>query len=68
MDERAAVIDPPNVLAAVSLGNGARFYSQVTDRDPKALKVGMPMELTFRRIHEAQGIHNYFWKCKPARG
>ena len=67
VDERAPVVDPPNVVAAVNLGGGARFYSQMTDRDAKALKVGMPMELTFRRIHDALGIHNYFWKCRPAR-
>jgi hypothetical protein len=27
----------------------------------------MPMEMTFRRIHDALGVHNYFWKCRPAR-
>jgi 3-hydroxy-3-methylglutaryl CoA synthase len=68
LDERAPVLDPPNVLAAVSLEGGGRFFSQMTDRDPKGLKVGIPMELTFRRIHDALGIHNYFWKCLPARG
>jgi uncharacterized OB-fold protein len=67
IDERAPVVDPPNVLAAVNLGGGARFYSQMCDRDVKSLKVGMPMELTFRRIHDALGIHNYFWKCRPVR-
>ena len=67
IDERAPVEDPPNVLAAVNLGGGVRFYSQMTDRDVKSLRVGMPMELTFRRIHDALGIHNYFWKCRPKR-
>jgi len=67
IDERAPVIDPPNVLAAVNLEGGCRFFSQMTDRHVKNIKVGMPMELTFRRIHDALGIHNYFWKCKPAR-
>lgn len=68
LDDRAPVLDPPNVLAAVSLEGGGRFFSQMTDRDPTALKVGMSMELTFRRIHDALGVHNYFWKCLPARG
>ena len=68
MDERAPVVDPPNVLAAVNLEGGGRFFSQMTDRDVNNIKVGMPMELTFRRIHDALGVHNYFWKCKPARG
>ena len=68
IDERSQVIDPPNVLAAVNLDGGGRFFSQMTDRDVKNLEVGMPMELTFRRIHDALGVHNYFWKCKPVRG
>jgi uncharacterized OB-fold protein len=67
MDERSPVVDPPNVLAAVNLEGGGRFFSQMTDRDVKNLKVGMPMELTFRKIHDGLGVHNYFWKCRPAR-
>jgi len=66
-DERAPVMDPPNVLAAVNLEGNARIFSQVTDRDLSKLKVGMPMELTFRRIHDGLGVHNYFWKCRPDR-
>jgi hydroxymethylglutaryl-CoA synthase len=67
MDERTAVVDPPNVLAAVNLEGEVRIFSQMTDRDVKNIRVGMPMELTFRRIHDALGVHNYFWKCRPAR-
>lgn len=67
MDERTAVVDPPNVLAAVNLEGEVRIFSQMTDRDVKNIQVGMPMELTFRRIHDALGVHNYFWKCRPAR-
>ena len=68
IDERATVIDPPNVLAAVNLEGGGRIFSQMTDRDVNSIKVGMLMELSFRRIHDASGVHNYFWKCKPVRG
>ncbi len=67
MDERAPVVDPPNVLGVVNLEGGGRFFSQMTDRDVNNIKVGMPMEVTFRRIHDALGVHNYFWKCKPVR-
>jgi len=67
IDERSPVIDPPNVLAAVNLEGGGRFFSQMTDRDSANLTIGMPIELTFRRIHDALGVHNYFWKCLPAR-
>lgn len=67
MDERSPVIDPPNVLAAVNLDGGGRLFSQMTDRDVKKIEVGMRIELTFRRIHDALGVHNYFWKCRPVR-
>ncbi|MEW6033313.1 MAG: hydroxymethylglutaryl-CoA synthase [Chloroflexota bacterium] len=67
LDERTPVPDPPNVLAAVDLDGGGRLYGQVTDRDPAKIKVGMRMEPTFRRIHDALGIHNYFWKLRPCR-
>lgn len=68
MDVRSRAIDPPNILAAVNFDGGGRFFSQMTDRDPDNIEIGMTMELTFRRIHDALGIHNYFWKCRPARG
>jgi hypothetical protein len=32
------------------------------------VKVGDRIEMTFRRITTAQGVHNYFWKGKPVRG
>ncbi|MCK4362418.1 MAG: hydroxymethylglutaryl-CoA synthase [Dehalococcoidia bacterium] len=68
MDVRSRAIDPPNILAVVNFDGGGRFYSQMTDRNPDNIEIGMTMELTFRRIHDALGIHNYFWKCRPARG
>ena len=68
MDERAPVIELPNILAAVNLEGGGRFFSQMTDRDVNNVKIGMPLDLTFRRIHDAMGVHNYFWKCRPIRG
>ncbi len=67
MDERAAIVDPPNVLAAVNLDGGGRIFSQMTDRDVNNVKMGMPMELTFRKIHDALDVHNYSWKCRPVR-
>jgi len=31
------------------------------------IKIGMPVEMTFRRIYEGGGMYNYFWKCRPIR-
>jgi len=67
--DNLAVFNPdrPNVIAVVDLDGGGRFYTTVTDRDPEKLSPDMPVELTFRRVHDAKGIHNYFWKCRPIR-
>lgn len=67
MDERAMVPDLPNVLTIVDLEGGGRFYSVMTDRDPQKIEINMPVELTFRKMHEGSGIYNYFWKVRPAR-
>ncbi len=67
IDERAMVKDPPNVLCEVDLAGGCRFYCSMTDRDPKKVDVGMPLEMTFRVMHEGGGFYNYYWKCRPVR-
>ena len=66
-DELARDLDRPCIMSVVELGEGARFVTVMTDRDPEKIEIGMPVELTFRNFHEGQGIHNYFWKCRPQR-
>jgi uncharacterized OB-fold protein len=39
----------------------------MTDRDPAECKVGIPVDLTFRKLYYVGGIYNYWWKCRPAR-
>jgi len=58
--------DPP-LIATVTDVEGARLYLQMTDASPKEAKLDLPVELTFRRIHEAGGTPNYYWKCTPVR-
>lgn len=60
--------DPPETLAAVDLENGGRFYGQVTDVNPQDVRIGLDVELSFRKLHDGQGLPNYFWKAKPAIG
>jgi len=67
LDERAPVPDPPDVVCIVDFADGGRFFGKMTDRDPEKLEVGVEVELTFRRIHDGQGIYNYFWKIRPVR-
>src|SRR5260370_522324 len=58
--------DPPTVVVSSDLEGGGRFFAQLTDVDPATVTVDMPVELTFRRIHEGDDLVNYFWKFRPA--
>jgi len=67
-DQLAGRSDDPVVVQTVfETEDGARFYLMMTDCDPEKVKVGLPVEFTFRRIYEGANFHNYFWKCRPLR-
>lgn len=57
--------DSPTSMVVADLEGGFRFYGQLTDAIAKNTKIGMKVEMTFRRIHEGGGYHNYFWKMRP---
>jgi len=67
MDERAIEVDLPRVWTISDFDDGGRFYCVMTDRDPAKVDIGMRVEMTFRKIHDGAGLHNYFWKCRPIR-
>jgi hydroxymethylglutaryl-CoA synthase len=60
-------LDPPVTVAFVDFEGGGRIMCDVTDRDPAAVKVGDPLEMTFRRLYYINGIYNYWWKAQPVR-
>ena len=60
--------DPPETLAAIDLEGGGRVFGQVTDVDPKDVRIGLEVELGFRKLHDGQGLPNYFWKARPVKG
>lgn len=59
--------DPPLIVTTVEVDGGARVYVQMTDASAKEVKLDLPVEFTFRKIHEFGGTPNYFWKCTPVR-
>ncbi len=69
LDNLAGRSDDPVVVQTVveSEVDQTRIYCLMTDFQPKEVKVGMPVEFTFRRIYEGAGFQNYFWKCRPVR-
>jgi hydroxymethylglutaryl-CoA synthase len=59
---------PPMVFAVIDFDDGGRLPVELTDVDAEAVQVGDRVEMTFRRLSTADGIHNYFWKARPCRG
>lgn len=60
----------PYALAIVELEEGAQLTAQICDVDLKDLRIGMPVEVTFRRISEDKhdGIIHYAYKFTPTAG
>jgi 3-hydroxy-3-methylglutaryl CoA synthase/uncharacterized OB-fold protein len=58
--------ESPTVAGVVEV-DGCRLYLMMTDCKPDELRVDLPVELTFRRIHEVGQKPNYFWKSTPVR-
>jgi uncharacterized OB-fold protein len=56
--------DPPTVVTVVDV-DGARLHMQLADATPQQTRIGLPVEFAFRRIHEAGGRPNYYWKAVP---
>ena len=67
LDLLADVIDPPGTSVFIDFEGGGRGWFDLTDRDPDQVKVGMPLEMTFRKMYFDRGIHNYYWKARPVR-
>jgi uncharacterized OB-fold protein len=67
VDRLAYSLDPPIVFAVLDFDGGGRFPCELTDVDPDQVAIGDRVEMTFRRLTTADGIHNYFWKARPVR-
>jgi uncharacterized OB-fold protein len=59
--------NPPTVASVVDFDGGGRAFLTMTDRNPAEVKIGQPVEMTFRRLYDAEGFRNYYWKCRPVR-
>jgi 3-hydroxy-3-methylglutaryl CoA synthase len=67
LDYLGPTLDPPLVICFINFAGGGRMQSMMTDRVVEEIKIGMPLEMTFRKLHTVGGIHNYYWKCMPVR-
>jgi 3-hydroxy-3-methylglutaryl CoA synthase/uncharacterized OB-fold protein len=67
VDRLAYTPSPPLVAAVLDFDGGGRFRCALTDVDAAAVAIGDRVEMTFRRVDTARGVHNYFWKARPIR-
>lgn len=66
-DNLAFSYDPPQIYGIVDFEEGSRMMLDFTDCSLPDLKVGMEVELSFRRKYHDRhrGVHTYFWKAIP---
>lgn len=67
VDHLIANVEHPLPMAVIDVDGGGRLYLQVTDFEEDEVGIDQPVQLTFRRLHEGGGNHNYFWKARPGR-
>ena len=66
IDHLAFSLSPPVVGVIVDFDGGGRYRCEITDVQASELAIGDRVSMTFRRVWTAQGVHNYFWKARPA--
>jgi 3-hydroxy-3-methylglutaryl CoA synthase len=64
IDRLAYSPSPPVVFAVVDFDGGGRLPVELTDVDVEQVRIGARVDLTFRKLFTADGIHNYFWKAR----
>lgn len=67
IDYLTATKNPPSITAIVDFDGGGRMVCEITDCDPDKIEIGMPVEMTFKKLYQIGGIHNYFWKARPVK-
>jgi 3-hydroxy-3-methylglutaryl CoA synthase/uncharacterized OB-fold protein len=68
IDHLAYSLSPPVVGVIVDFDGGGRYRCEMTDVNADELAIGRRVEMSFRRVYTAQGVHNYFWKARPVVG
>ena len=67
IDYASPTFEQPTVVATVDFDGGGRMFCDMIDCEPSEVKIGMPVEMVFRKLYQEEGINNYFWKAKPLR-
>ncbi len=66
-DNLCTRLEAPRVTAIIDFEGGGRMATTMTDKVLEELEVGMPVEMSFRKLTTQDGFNNYFWKSMPPR-
>jgi 3-hydroxy-3-methylglutaryl CoA synthase/NAD(P)-dependent dehydrogenase (short-subunit alcohol dehydrogenase family)/putative sterol carrier protein len=66
-DMLSVSVDPPAIYGMVQFEDGGRLLADFTDCELDDLKVGLPVQMAFKRkgVDKERGFVNYFWKAVP---
>mgnify|MGYP001826988832 CR=1 FL=1 len=69
-DMLSVSVDPPAIYGMVQFEGGGRLMADFTDCELDDIKVGLPMQMEFKRkgLDPERGFTNYFWKAVPVPG
>jgi 3-hydroxy-3-methylglutaryl CoA synthase/uncharacterized OB-fold protein len=56
--------EPPTIMVVTEV-DGCRVQVQMANIRPGRVALDLPVEYVFRKIHDAGGKANYFWKASP---
>jgi len=59
--------EPPTTVVMVEV-EGCRMQVQLADARPDDVRLDLPVSFCFRKIHDAGGKPNYFWKAVSCEG
>ncbi len=68
VDHMEGIAGLPEVVCVVNFDGGGRIDCTMTDwTSLEEVKIGMTLEMTFRKLYVREGIHQYLWKTAPPR-
>jgi len=69
-DMLSVSVDPPAIYGMIQFEGGGRMQTDFTDCELDDMKVGLPVQMEFKRrgVDPDRGFTNYFWKAVPVPG
>jgi uncharacterized OB-fold protein len=57
----------PTTRAVADMEDGCRLWMEMSDHELGEVNIGMPIEATFRLIHQKGDFRYYGWRVRPVR-